>query len=338
MKRKELLPIVMLSKKMPPCDATSDWGHMCDVEVPTDRDLRTLQTWIRLGHPEGAGTVQPRRQMPKWRLGTPEWETRLKDPFTIPAEGTPFWRVFRVKAPEWFGVGAFDIVPDSPKAIRQVVVAIADPAESRRTWLTQGSMNLDGRDLIGAWSPGYRPLDIRPRQIPLRSAKELLVQVMITPTGKPESGNLTIGFYRGRNGTATWKTLSQTQILLPPDRQLTIEREWTTDRPVSILAVHPEARNFARQVRVRAKTQDEPEKALLFILNWDTLWLGNYVLPRPARFPQGTQVLAAIDYDNGRHAPMNEAYLIRRLDPPPVRAGDGPRDEVFRVHLLVAPD
>jgi len=334
MKRKELLSIVMLPKKMPPCEASSDWGPICREQRPSDRDLRTLQTWERLGYPEGTGPVPAAYQPVKWAMGKPDTEVRIPGQIKARQEGNPYWVVHRVPIPAMTGIRAFDIVPDAPKAIRQIVVAKA--LDNRNMWETYGSMDVSGDALIGAWAPGFRPFDVSPSQIDLAGVKYLWVQVLVVPTGKPESGNVTIGFYKGGSGKAWWKTLEEPQFEIGSDRQRTIEKEWMLESPTTILAIQPEGRYFTRQVRIRAELPDRTEKVMLFILKWDMLWLGNYLLGKPAKLPKGTIIRAAIDYDNGRHAVLNERYFITRTPPPVLKSGKGLRDEVYRVHFLVA--
>lgn len=334
MKRKELLQIVMLPKKMPPCDATSDFGPICNEPRPTDRDLRTLQEWVRRGYPEGSGPKPAPYRPVKWRLGSPDVQVRIPGKIETKPEGNPYWIVHRVPIPPTRGLRAFDIIPDAPKAVRQIVVAKAVGA--RNMWNTYGSMDVSGEALVGAWSPGFRAFDVTPSQIDLSGVDALWVQVLVVPTGKVESGNLTIGLYKGRSGKVWWKTLDEPKFEIGSDRQRTIEKEWLLEQPTTLLGVHPEARYFARQIRLRAVLPNGTERILLFVLNWDMLWLGNYLFAKPARLPAGTRILAAIDYDNGRHAALNEQYFLKRQPPPVLKSGSGLRDEVYRVHFLVA--
>jgi len=85
-----LIAAVTAARIMPPWKAEPASYPYRDSRRLTDDDLKTLQTWIKQGMPEGDPAKLP--ALPKftegWQLGTPDLIVKMDKAFPVPAEGS----------------------------------------------------------------------------------------------------------------------------------------------------------------------------------------------------------------------------------------------------------
>jgi hypothetical protein len=344
-KRANLVWNVAALRKMPPTFAESDYGPMTLYSHLTDQELSVLQEWIRLDRPMGEPSREPPSPPPpRWRLGPPDMIVPVRGERTL-AEGPPNWRAYPVSMPpgEKRQIVAFDVVPAEPKVLRQVLLSRdprgdgprLDARDSGPGYATLGDPGTPSDALIGAWALGYTAWRL-PSGAGIAPG-DLVVQALYSTTGLPEPADFEVGLYFARDPASRsprWLELGGDDFEIGLDEQVTLFDDVVLEEDVEVVAVVPEARNFARQIRVFA-APPEPNaspRTLLFIYQWDMFWAGAYRLDRPALLKKGTRIVAEIQYNNKRHRDAKEDGASL-----PIRSGPGLQNEKFRVRVQIIP-
>lgn len=343
-KRASLMRRVAILHGMPPSRAESDFGPIPLHRALTDEEVNVIQAWADAGAPSGDLTQAPPPPSlpPKWRLGPPDLVVHAPEGLRVSADGIPYFHAWLVPVPvsRRERLVAMDIVPKTPQAFRSALVALdrsglgqgldaADPTIGYRTF---GAIGLPAHDYVGGWNPGFRALKLPPGAgITIGPKDVLVVQALYQPSGKEEDGGCEIGLYFGREQDGeppTWLSMGTDDFIIQPDERPIFVSRRELDEDMDLVAVYPEARDYARQVRLTANIPGRGQKTLLFIFAWRQFWVGNYVYPEPVRLPKGTVLEGEIAYDNKRHGDTRDA-------PKPflIRPGPGPKDERCWIHL-----
>jgi hypothetical protein len=103
------------------------------------------------------------------------------------------------------------------------------------------------------------------------------------------------------------------------------------DAPTRLLSIIPFARRFAAELEVSAQLPDRDRVSVLHLSYFNLLWVGSYVLERPLILPAGSTLTVRATYDNTEHCAANAGRTIG-----PIRFGDGPDEEMFKVAILTA--
>jgi len=128
-----------------------------------------------------------------------------------------------------------------------------------------------------------------------------------------------------------------TKLLLDPDLAIppgaaahTVERTWTAERDVLLLAMFPHMHLRGKAFRYAAEYPDGTSEILLDVPAYDFNWQHRYELTAPRRLPAGTVVRCTAVFDNSAGNPANP-------DPSAiVRAGPQSWDEMFNGYFDIA--
>ncbi len=335
-KRAELIERMMLTRAMPPCYATSDFGDFCEAGGPiTDEQGVTLQRWVAAGSPEGEPSKPANVRGEKtWRMGRPDAVLRPRWPVTIPEEGNPYWRALVLPLSGFKGrqLRAFDVRPDEPQSVRQVVLAIGRLGlkGTRREldgWDTAGSLNQEAAKYVGTWAPGYSAWKL-PHGVSMKLDGDLLVaQVQCLPRGRALSGGIEVALYFSENNSDTepqWTTLQKEDFHIPAPGSLSLAPEGELPPHCEVLAVYPEARFFCSSIKLWAG-----DKLLFKTRLWQPYWGGSYLFSEPVPFPNGAKLRAEFEYDNEVHMGQTEG-----TSPTPIKGGPHLNEEMCRMHVL----
>jgi Flp pilus assembly protein TadD len=163
---------------------------------------------------------------------------------------------------------------------------------------------------------------------------DLVLQLHMLPSGKPETIDPVIGFYFSRElgpGSPTYA------LQLDADDQLDIPAEASdftvTDAivlpvDVALLAAYPHAHFLGKRVELSATLPGGSRRSLLRIERWDFKWQDVYRFASPVVLPRGTSLTLRWTYDNSSSNRRHMNHPVRR-----VTAGNRSSDEM--AHLLV---
>ena len=182
-----------------------------------------------------------------------------------------------------------------------------------------------------------RPLPFYPPGSRGRSQprSDLVVQLHLVPSGKPELIQPSIGLYftdDPATRTPVMMRLSNQHIDIPAgDARYIASDSFVLPVDVEVLAVQPHAHYLAREVSGIATLPDGTSRTLISIADWDLRWQHVYRYQTPVALPKGTTVTMRYRYDNSAANPRNPAV-------PPVRVqwGQQSREEMGDLWLQVA--
>jgi len=344
------ISVVIARRLMPPWKPEAGKGEFADDRRLSDRERNAIQQWIAEGMPEGNPADLP--PMPSWssvwQLGTPDLIVALPEPFDVPGDGGDLFRTF--------------VLPLATSRIRYVRALEFRPANVRVVHhasfgidRTRSSRLLDERDpgpgyvggmvsearypeghLLG-WTPGQAPREV-PAGAPwrLEPGSDLVAQLHLQPTGKPESLMFSIGIYftdQPPTRTPVGLRLGSETIDIPPGRSdYTIEDSYVTPVDVEVVAIQPHAHNLARRMSATATLPDRSTRWLIEIADWDFRWQDVYRYASPLVLPKGTAIAMRYVYDNS-------ASNIRNPHHPPERVvwGQNSSDEMGDLWIEMLP-
>ena len=329
-RRYSLIRQVALTHAMPPTDAQSDLGKLAKQTQLNDEEGLILQQWGKDGLKEGDPETKPPDPVftDTWKPGEADLLAAPSESITVPADGPAFRRLVTIDLDldSSNRLASFDLRPSKPGVIRFVRIGLPTEDGKSPFKLT----GVDASRLIGTWAPGYFSWALpKGSAVTLEPKVKLFAEVLYQPTGKPEDGSfeLALTFAGGETKAPMWYSLGKQDFEIPKSSFTELESDWTLPNDVEVISLHPEAKLYARQIRVMAYQPGEPPKTLLLVFSYDPNWMGSYVFEKPVKLKKGTRLVGSMQYDNVEHA--ND----RTRGKAPIRSGPGERDELFWIHV-----
>jgi hypothetical protein len=312
--------------------------------------LGKLQQWIQEGCAEGPASdlPPPPTFSDLWHLGTPDLVVDLP-PYTLAAEGRDVYRNLVAAIPVTVRrfVKAVEFLPGNPRVVHHAYIQVDETRQSRRRAEREQPPGFDGMDgpesavmpggqLLG-WQPGKIP-SVTPDGLawPLKPGTDLVLQMHLNPSGKPETVRPRVGFYfteRPPTNSPFRLRLTALQLDIPPGiSNYTATESYTLPVDVAVVRVGAHAHYLARDMRGVATLPDGRKEDLFWIRNWDYKWQGDYAYTTPVELPKGTRIDMRFTYDNSTNN-------IRNPNSPPARVLLGPRsqDEMGSLYFQVVP-
>jgi len=330
-------------------------------------ELDLIQRWIAAGAPEGPPsrpTLNP-QSVPRqardalslstgairhveWQLGSPDLVVRMPEPYTVRAGGGDVFRTFVVPIPidRARFVRAIEFHPGNPRVVHHANIGIDRTRSSRQLDAKDpepgyvGGMVPDARypegQLLG-WTPGQVPHTAPPGMSwRLEPTSDLVLQLHLQPTGKPEPLQVSVAFYftddPPTRAPLGLRLGSETIDIPAGEAQYIVHDEYVLPVDVQLLALQPHAHNLGRRMEADALLPDGTVRDLFAIDDWDFRWQDVYRYTAPVALPKGTRIRMRYSYDNSDGNPRNPAR-------PPVRVvwGQNTTDEMGDLWLQVVP-
>jgi Flp pilus assembly protein TadD len=334
------------SRAMPPWLPVEGYGDFADARRLNDAQIALLQQWAAQGAPEGEPADRPPLpDLPKgWQLGQPDLVVQAPRPFAVPARGGDVFRNFVIPVPlkATRYVRGIELRADNPRMFHHASVGVDRLRVSRR---------LDGRDgqpgfaampddqvqNVYGWSPGKAPfLEPADRAWTLDKGSDLVVQLHLLPTGKPETVQPALGLFLSDTRPSREPFLIRLEsksIDIPAGQpDYVVEDTYTLPADVDATSIYPHAHYLAKDMQVIATLPGGTRTWLLWIKAWDFRWQDQYRYTSPVALPAGTRLTMRFTYDNSAGNPRNPHR-------PPARVTWGPKssDEMGVVWLEVQP-
>ena len=338
---------VTKSRLMPPWKSEPGYGDFQGQHPLTDTEIALVQSWVAQGAPEGIPVGRRPPATNGWRMGTPDVVVRLAEPYRVPASGPEFSRVFVVPIPlsATQYVRGLEFRPGNPRVVHHANIRVdrtsasraldeEDPAPGYEGLILRSASYPDGHFL--GWTPGQTapllPPGLRWR---LHPRSDVVIEVHMVPTGKPELVAPSIGFYFSAEGSArpaATVRLGRQNIDIPAgEKEYVSSDSFVLPVDVEVHAVQPHAHYRARQVKAIATLPDGTTKWLLYIKDWDFRWQHVYRYVTPFTLPRGTTLSMQYTYDNSAENPRNP-----RQPPTRVRWGQQSTSEMGDLWIQVA--
>ena len=321
---------------MPPWKADPSDGPFIGQHPLTDAEIATLRQWADTGAAEGdVRDLPPPRTWPDgWQLGKPDLIVTPAQPYTLPPEGTDVFRIFVMAIPtdRLRFVRGLEFRPGNAKVVHHANIRIdptpasrrlddADPAPGYDGVIARSAEYPDGHFL--GWTPGQvAPLVPKALAWRLEPHTDLVVELHMQPSGKPEQVAPSIGLYFGDEPptrTPAMLRLGRQSIdIAAGNPHYVIADSYVLPVDVDVEAVQPHAHYRARDVRGAATLPDGTITRLIDIADWDFRWQHVYRFVTPVHLPKGTTVSMRYTYDNS-------TSNVRNPEHPPKRARWGQR-------------
>ena len=333
-KRAELIRAVTQTRYMPPWNAEPGYGAFKGERRMLESEIELLARWADEGAPEGTGTApEPPEFTSGWTLGEPDLVLRMREPFTVPADGPDIYRNFPVQVPttedKW--IRAIEFRPQANTVVHHSLFK-ADPSgraleiDARDDIPGYGGMGgnrIQGRVSLGGWAVGGNAR-IFPEDAPIRlpAGSAFIFESHFYPSGKEETELSSIALYFADKPA----TRSRVSIALPPsfgvgaginiapgDSAYTISESFTVPAAVELYGVTPHAHYIGKEFRAWAELPDGGREELLWIQDWDFAWQDMYVYEEPVVLPEGAIIHSRITYDNSAENPRNPTRPPKRV-------------------------
>ncbi len=324
---------------MPPWKAAAHAGGFVAQPRLTADDVALIATWANAPI-EGPGAAPaPPRWPTGWYLGTPDLVVTLPANYTLPAEPSDVFRIFAVPlhVNRRRYVTGIEFDPGNARVVHHANIRIDTTDGSRRMDEADPSPGYDGLMARSAeypeghflgWTPGQiAPLVAPDLAWPLDPGTDLVVQLHMQTSGKPEAVRPRIAFYFSDVPPSRTPSIlrlgSQGIDITAGDGHYVIADRYTLPVDATLLAVQPHAHYRATLVRGTATFPDGRTESLISIDDWDFRWQHVYRYVEPIRLPKGTIVAMHYTFDNAPTNPRNP-----QVPPQRVRWGQRSFDEM----------
>ena len=347
-KRTRQIVDVTSQHTMPPWQAADVGVKYLGERRLIEEEIEVLRRWVEQGSVEGAHNDLP--PQPKWnddwQLGTPDLVLPMPDTFTLPAEGRDVYHNFVLPArlPARQFVAAMELRVGS-KAVHHAGIHLDATPESRLRDAKEPGPGFAGMELPAtvtvpdghflSWQPG-RDAYRSPAGLPwtLEPNTDLLLQLHMQPTGKPEPVRCEIGLYftnRPPTNAMLKVLLTSVQVNIPAgEKNFIVEDSYVLPVDVEVLGVKPHVHYLGKDLQASALLPDGSRRMLLHIPNWDFNWQQDYRFAAPMRLPGGTRLQMRFAYDNSESNPHNP-----HRPPRDVRYGVQTTDEMAELWVQV---
>jgi Flp pilus assembly protein TadD len=350
-KRARQIAEVTAARQMPPWMPVEGFGTFVGERRLSAHEIDLISRWAEAGAPEGdpAETPGPPEFVTGWQLGEPDLVAAMPEPFLLPAEGLDVYRnvvlAHSLDQPRF--VRAIEFRPGDTSAVHHTFVLVDPGKTSRRLDEAAPGAGYPGMDPGGgAQSPGGHFISWQPGKIPnpgrdgfawrLSPGMDIVAQLHLRPTGKPENVQVRVGFYftdSPPTHTPYKIVLATKEIDIPAGSPETvIENRYILPVDAFVLGVVPHAHYLAKQLHGFATLPDGSTRWIIRIDDWDFDWQGDYQLANPLPLPKGSVITQRFTYDNSADNPQNP-------NSPPVRVTYGTQstDEMAELWLQLLP-
>ncbi len=341
------MALLTKTRAMPPWKARPSYDKFIGMHPLTDDEIEIFQRWVADGALEGRRADLP--AMPKrtggWQLGTPDLVVTLPSPYVLAAEGADTSRVFVLPLPVdrlrhvrgvEFRAGNSRIHHANIRVDSTSASRLLDEQETGPGYdgiIVRSAVYPDGHFL--GWTPGQvAPLLPKGLAWNLAPNSDLVVQLHMVPSGKPEVIQPSIGLYFTDDPperTPVMMRLSNQDIDIPAgEPNYVVTDSFVLPTGVDVLAVQPHAHYLAREISGVAILPNGTTRPLITIPDWDLRWQHVYRYETPVSLPKGTTITMKYRYDNSPENPRNPGV-------PPVRVpwGQQSREEMGDFWLQV---
>jgi Flp pilus assembly protein TadD len=326
---------------MPPWKADPADGPFVGQHPLSDEEIARIAEWVSAGTPEGdaGATRNPQsailnRANRDWQLGKPDLIVTLPEPYTLQASGTDVFRIFVIPLPvdKTRYVRGLEFHPGNVKVVHHANIRVDKTAASRALDDADAGPGYSGLILRSAdypeghflgWTPGQVP-PLLPKEMTWRldPGTDLVVEVHMQPSGKPEPVKPSIGLYfsdRPPTKIPAMLRLGRQDIDIGAgDGHYVVTDSYVLPVDVEVEAVQPHAHYRARDIRGEATLPDGTTRELIHIGDWDFRWQHVFRFEHPFALPKGTRLSMRWVYDNS-------TANVRNPEHPPVRARWGQR-------------
>lgn len=354
-KRAAQIAAVTARRYMPPWPPEPGFGDFAGAKRLTSEQIDILARWAKTGMAEGdrASMPAPPHFVEGWQLGKPDLVLHMKAPYPLAASGEDIFRnfVMPVDIKETKYIRAMELRPGNKRVVHHANLIVDHARILRRRDGEDGRPGFPGMDVETEvsgefdpdshflfWKPGSPPQE-EPEDMgwKLDPGSDLIVNLHLQPTGKPETVDVSVGLYFADRPATRFPMLLQLEhdgaLDIPAgDAHFVVTDHLKLPIAVDLFAIYPHAHYLGKQIDAWAELPGGEKRPLLRINDWDINWQATYTYKVPVALPAGTTVWMRITYDNTATNPRNPNHPPKR-----VKGGNRSVDEMGHVWLQVLP-
>lgn len=313
---------VTASRYMPPWQPAAGYGHFVGERRLSDAQIDLLARWVDKGAPAGDPTqLPPLPTFPEeWQLGTPDLVVAMDEAYRLPADGSDQFRNFVLPIPgaSTRYVEAVEFRTDNAQVIHHAVMMFDRSGAARKHDAREEGPGFDGMVFGEAqgpdghflgWTPGKRPHREPALAWKLEPATDLIVQLHMLPSGRPEDVTVRVGFYYAAGPpqrTPALLRLGRKDIDIPAgDGDYRLRDAFTLPVDVDVVGIYPHAHYLGKDMAVYADLPSGERTWLIRIDEWDFNWQDDYRYVEPVALPSGATIVMEYTYDNSASNPSN---------------------------------
>jgi tetratricopeptide (TPR) repeat protein len=352
-KHAEQISDVTHSGLMPPWLPEAGYGAFVGERRLSDDERRMIAEWVRQGVPEGdpADTPTPPAAGGDWPLGPPDVVIEAPQALEVAPSGPEvYWNfIFKPVLSATRYVRAVDIHPGDRRLVHHANLNI-DRMGSAHLQETVPGRGFPGMDLalmrspfdpdgnLIHWAPGV-PASAEPEGLEWRldPGNELVLNMHILPSGKPEQVRPSIGLYFSNRPPTRFPVVIELEndpaLRIPAGAaDFVVSDDFRLPLDADILAVYPHAHYLGKLLEAYATLPTGERRWLIRIPAWDKNWEDVYRYREPVFLPRGSVISMRYHYDNSAANPRNP-----NVPPRLVEAGNRTVDEMCHLWLQVLP-
>jgi len=331
-KRAVQIAEVVARRYMPPWMPAPGYAKFAGERRMSVDQIGLIQQWSDEGAPEGNPADLP--AMPQWaegwQLGQPDLVVTMPKPYALQADGKDVYRNFVVPIPldKARYVRAVEFNPGNWKVVHHAFFRFDRSGDSRVADNRDAEVGFGGiHTPANAQAPEGHFVSWQPgkvfSQVPeglswkLEPATDLVLQLHLQPSGKPEMVQASLGFYftdQAPTNTPAKISLNSYTIDVPPGvSNYVVTESAVLPVDLQVLGVLPHAHYLAQEVEGLATLPDGTRKWLLKINRWDFNWQGDYRYAEAIFLPKGTMVSMKFTLDNSAANPRNPNQPPKRV-------------------------
>jgi hypothetical protein len=272
-----------------------------------------------------------------WQLGTPDLVLEMPEGFAVPAGGPDIYRNFVLPTglleDKW--VRAVEFRPGTRQVVHHSLIHYIRGGSASKVVSADGKPGFGGAmpagfipafapaGELGLWAVGTTPHALPDGlALPLPKESDVVLQLHLHPTGKPEVERAKVGIYFASGAPARrirelgvlgfFGLLSNIDIA-PGDKNFTIKGSLTLPADMRVLSVMAHAHYLGKEFKATATLPDGSTRPMLWIQDWDFNWQDRYFYKQPVALPKGTRIDVTISYDNSADNPHNPCDPPRRV-------------------------
>lgn len=329
-KRAGLIHTVTAERSMPPWKPVSGHGEFRDARRLAVAEIDAIRRWVEDGAIEGdsADLPPPQAFTPGWQLGQPDLVVTMPEPFTVPAEGRDLYRNFVIplEVPAGRFIKAAEFRPSNRRVVHHAALGTDASGSARKRDAQDPGPGFSRVSLpaplfpgsMATWTPGRDPLPLPEGfSLPWPSGTDLVLQLHLHPSGKPEVEQSAIGLYL----TDEPPRRSMIDVLLiemkidisPGEKGYKTRDSFTVPADVEALGIFPHMHLIGKEITVTAILPDGTTLPLIRIDDWDFNWQNFYQYAAPVALPKDTRVVLECVHDNSADNPNNPNDPPRRV-------------------------
>jgi len=323
-KRAKQIAEVTARRYMPPWLLEPSYGDFADVRSLTTDQLGALQQWLAEGSIEGNPADLP--PAPKWAgewtLGQPDLIVKLAQPYLLPGNGKDVYHnvVIPIRLDTGHYIKGVEFLPGNAKVVHHAFIFVDETRQCRRLAEKENPPGFDGMEVPdSAVMPGGQLLGWQPGKVlqfasdglswTLKTNMDLVVQMHLHPSGRPELVQPTVGFYftdQASTNTPFRIKLARFDFEIPAGASnYLVEQSYVLPTDVQLLRVLPHAHYLGKDLQSYALLPTGQKQWLFWIKDWDFNWQGDYKYAQPVLLPKGSRLVMHYTYDNSTNNVRN---------------------------------